>query len=93
MREIVPNFYYIEGRFVGHVYLAKDADGLTLIDASIAPAVKPILSQIAAAGHKPTDVKRILITHAHPDHVGGLHKLVEATGAEVWASEAEAQVI
>lgn len=93
MREIVPNLYWLKGMLVGRVYAIKDADGFTIIDTAVAPAASRIVRAVTAAGYQPSDIKRILITHAHPDHVGGLHRLVAATGAEVWASEQETEVI
>ena len=93
MQKIVDNLYTLDGMIVGRVYLIQDPDGLTLIDASIAPRANAILKEIEKAGFKPTDVKRILITHAHPDHVGALNKVQAATGAQVWAGQAEANVI
>ena len=33
---------------------------------------------------KPTDIRRIIITHGHIDHAGGARQLMELTGAEVW---------
>ena len=73
--------------------MIEDADGLTIIDTSLAFAPKRILKQLAGLGYAPVDVKRILITHAHPDHVGGLNELQKATGAEVYASSLERGVI
>lgn len=93
MKQILPGFHTFTGFVIGHVYLIEDADGLTLIDASIRPSGGVILNQLKAKGHAPTDVKRILITHAHPDHIGALPALKKATGAQVMASTLETPVI
>ncbi len=93
MQKITDNLYTLDGMLVGRVYLIQDPDGLTLIDTSIAPRANAILKEIQKAGFKPTDVKRILITHAHPDHIGALNKIQAATGAAVWAGQVEADVI
>ena len=83
MREIIPNVYTFTGLLVGRVYLITEGDGLSIIDAGIPPAAGKILSQLSAAGHAATDVKRIIITHAHPDHVGAIPELKKATGAQL----------
>jgi glyoxylase-like metal-dependent hydrolase (beta-lactamase superfamily II) len=93
MRRILPSLYTFTGLVVGRVYMIEDPDGLTIIDTSLSFAPRRILKQIAGLGYAPVDVKRILITHAHPDHVGGLHELQKATGADVYASEPERGVI
>jgi glyoxylase-like metal-dependent hydrolase (beta-lactamase superfamily II) len=93
MRKILPNLYTFTGLGVGRVYLVEDADGLTLIDTSISSAPAKILRQLEdELGRGPEDIKRILITHAHPDHVGGLPELVRLTGAQVYVSEGERAV-
>lgn len=93
MEQILPQIFTFTGLIAGRVYMLQDADGLTLIDASIANAGNKILAQLKAAGHEPSAVKRILITHGHPDHVGSLPQLRAVTGAEVWAHPLEKPVI
>lgn len=93
MQSILPNVYFVTGLLAGRVYVIEDPDGLTLIDASLPPSVGPILSQIKELGQSLRDVKRILITHAHPDHVGDLPKLKALTGAQIVASAIEQPVI
>jgi glyoxylase-like metal-dependent hydrolase (beta-lactamase superfamily II) len=93
MQPICPGLYRLSGMIVGNVYLCVDSDGLTLIDTSIAPSGQRILQHVAKLGYAATDVKRVLITHAHPDHIGGLPTVKRATGAQVWASARERPVI
>jgi glyoxylase-like metal-dependent hydrolase (beta-lactamase superfamily II) len=93
LQPICPGLHYFSGLRVGRVYLIDDADGYTLIDTSIGSAAPKILQQLSASGRKPSDVRRILITHAHPDHTGSTPALKAATGAQVWASAIERPVI
>lgn len=93
MRSILPGLYTFSHLTVGRAYLIEDPDGLTLIDASIPASASKILNQIESMGRKPTDVKRILITHAHFDHHGNLPLLKQATGAQILASALEKPTI
>jgi glyoxylase-like metal-dependent hydrolase (beta-lactamase superfamily II) len=49
-----------------------DAEPLTLIDAGFQTeeSKQAFIDQLAAAGHVTSDIKRVLITHGHPDHYG-----------------------
>jgi len=69
-----------------HVYTVKGADGVTLIDTSMPGKGEAILSELAANGIKPGDVKRILLTHHDVDHIGSAAFLQDKTGCEVYIS-------
>jgi glyoxylase-like metal-dependent hydrolase (beta-lactamase superfamily II) len=90
--EIVQNVHLILN-VVANPYLIIDSDGLTLIDSGIPGSEKKILKYINGLGYKSTDVKRILITHADFDHIGGLAALKKVSGASVYASKIEAEAI
>lgn len=93
MKQIIDNVWNFKGLVAGRVYLVKDPDGLSLIDTGLLGAAPKIARALEAANYKPNDVKRILITHAHPDHVGGLPELAKYTGAEVISSTLEKPVV
>jgi glyoxylase-like metal-dependent hydrolase (beta-lactamase superfamily II) len=93
MKPVAENLYVFSNLIMGRVYLVRDPNGLTLIDAGLELATLPVLKQLARVGFQAKDVRRILITHAHPDHVGGLPGLKAATGAQVIASTLERPVI
>ncbi len=88
MKQIIPGLYTFTSLLIGRVYATEDADGLTLIDTGITSAAPKILRQLEQAG-RAGSVRRIIITHAHPDHVRGLPELKRVTAAEVIASYVE----
>jgi len=76
-----------------HAYLIDAPDGLTLIDALFDADAHRILDQIHQIGRKVTDLKHLVLTHAHRSHLGGLKRLKEMSGARVYAHEWEARII
>jgi glyoxylase-like metal-dependent hydrolase (beta-lactamase superfamily II) len=72
-------------------FLIADDDGsLTLVDAGLKRAEKKVLAALASLGKAPQDVQRIVLTHAHQDHAGGLAGAKAATGANVLAHDRDA---
>ncbi|WP_158808198.1 MBL fold metallo-hydrolase [Beijerinckia sp. L45] len=76
-----------------NVYLLETADGLAVVDTGFARDTAKILDGIAAIGRAPEDVRHILLTHAHPDHIGGAAALRKRTGARVYAHGLDAPII
>jgi glyoxylase-like metal-dependent hydrolase (beta-lactamase superfamily II) len=85
--ELVPGVFRIPtiGRSAVNSYAFIEDDGsVTLIDCGIAKAPPRIVAGLAAIGKRPADVNRIVLTHAHPDHVGGAAALAAQSGAPVF---------
>lgn len=93
MHQIAPNFFTFSGLVMGRVYAITDEATVTLIDTGLELAPTRILAQLKSAGYDATQVTRILITHAHNDHVAGLPTLRAATGAKVFCSAVEKPVL
>ncbi len=89
LQQILPSIYTFSNLVIGRVYLVVDDDGLTLIDTGTAFATNRIFRDIAKSEFKIDDLKRIVITHAHPDHASQIPRLKAKSGASVYASELE----
>jgi glyoxylase-like metal-dependent hydrolase (beta-lactamase superfamily II) len=89
---LLPSLYFL--RFpVGHVYLWCDAGGLTLIDSGVVGSAPLIAGAIRELGHHRSDVRRLVLTHFHADHVGSAAEIAGWGEVEVCAHHAEAPVI
>ncbi len=86
---VAPGLHIIPAGSV-NVYLLDDPAGLVLVDTGFPDKADVILDAVRSLGRVPTDIKHIVLTHAHIDHIGGLAALKAATGAETWMHEADA---
>jgi glyoxylase-like metal-dependent hydrolase (beta-lactamase superfamily II) len=91
VEKISESVYHLPGVVGGPTILL--GDGVVVVDTGVPGSEVEILAAVEELGRAAGDVTDIVITHADGDHVGGLAALVEATGATVWASEHEADVI
>jgi glyoxylase-like metal-dependent hydrolase (beta-lactamase superfamily II) len=66
-----------------NAFLVAGDDGLTLVDVGWAGAPSVLRGAVSSLGHGLADVCRIVITHAHPDHVRGLASFRDAVRASV----------
>jgi len=90
--KIIDNVFVVS-KVVSNTYIIVDSDGITVIDAGLPRSEKKILAYVSSLGKSAQDVKRIIITHADPDHFGGLAALQKTTGAHTYASQIEADAI
>ena len=89
---IAGNLYYVGATGVT-AFLLTGPDGHVLIDGGYPETAPLIMANIATIGFDITDVRVLLHSHAHADHAGGLRALQEASGAELWISESDADVV
>jgi glyoxylase-like metal-dependent hydrolase (beta-lactamase superfamily II) len=78
------------GDLVNSFAFTEDDGTVTLVDVGLRRGFKRIKAGLAEIGAQPADVRRVVVTHAHRDHVGGLDRVIAGTGADVVAHEREA---
>lgn len=54
-----------------------EAEQLTIVETSASPSVPYILAGLEQLGHRPEDVRYIIVTHIHLDHSGGAGLLLQ----------------
>jgi len=89
---IAGNFYYVGANDVS-AFLITGPEGHVLIDGGYPGTAPMIMASIARLGFDIRDVKVLLNSDPHGDHAGGLAALRQASGGELWASEASARTI
>ena len=94
MIELARGVYALGGRKGGHVRaFLLDHGELTLVDTLFEDDARRILAALRDLGRSPGELKRIVLTHAHRSHLGGVAALKHATGATVLAHEWEADIV
>ncbi len=90
--KIVENVYYVGNRDVSS-YLIDTGDGLVLHDTAYPQTTYLLLESIRKLGFNPQEVRYVLHSHAHYDHLGGTKAIKELTGAETFLGEDDIFII
>jgi metallo-beta-lactamase class B len=90
--QLLGNTYYVGTRGLSSILITSD-EGHVLIDAGLMDSAPLIAANIQKVGFKLEDVRTIVHSHAHYDHVGGLAELQRITGAEVVSSKSGADAL
>lgn len=84
MREVVDGVIEIPIAYV-HAYAVVVDDGVVLVDTGLPGRADKVVRAIEEARHRIGEVHTILLTHWHPDHVGGVAELRRRSGARIVA--------
>ncbi len=87
--KVVDHVYFVGTNWVS-VFLLDTDEGLVLIDCAMQETLYLLLDSIHRLGFDPRNIKKLLLTHGHFDHVGAVRAIQEISGCEVWIGEGDA---
>jgi len=89
--KIIDNIYLVGSGKVGlshssdcNVYLIDGRNELALIDTGVGIEIEKIFANIKEDGFDLTDIKKIILTHTHADHVGGCKKIRKVSNCKIF---------
>jgi metallo-beta-lactamase class B len=89
---IADNLYYVGSRGLSS-YLIATSEGHILINSSFERTVPIIRANVEQVGYQFTDIKILLGSHAHSDHMEGNALVKKLSGAQVYVMAGDDQVI
>jgi glyoxylase-like metal-dependent hydrolase (beta-lactamase superfamily II) len=93
--EVVPGIHWVRMRLpmqLNHInlWLLEDGDGWTVVDSGIRNQETTLAWEKLFAGTmKGRPVRRVIVTHMHPDHIGLAGWLVRKFSTELWITRTE----
>ena len=88
--EVAPDVFLVAGTDVNWVLLREGID-VTLIDSGYPGDRERVLDSIREIGRRPEDVRAVLLTHAHVDHMGAANHLHDTYGTPIYTDAIEAK--
>jgi glyoxylase-like metal-dependent hydrolase (beta-lactamase superfamily II) len=87
--EVASGVWHARAKHVGWVLLTE-GDRVTLVDTGYPGDRDRVLASLERIGRSPADVEAVVLTHAHPDHLGSAEHFRTERSTPVWTHEAEA---
>ena len=89
---VVGNVYYVGSAELAS-YIVKTPQGLILINTGFEENTPLIHKSVEDLGFKWSDIKILLISHAHSDHDGGAAQIMKETGAKYEVMDRDVEVV
>ena len=89
--EITPGIRRI-GSGIVNVYLIEEAGEVTIVDAGAPSYWRDLPTELAAMGRSLADVRAVVLTHAHPDHIGFAERIRRERGVPIRVHELDAML-
>ena len=86
--QVFDNLYYVGARWVSAWLLVSD-QGLILFDSLYGDLTDIAIDGIRELGFDPDDIRYVIVSHAHYDHIGGARRFQEEFGSVVMMTEAD----
>jgi glyoxylase-like metal-dependent hydrolase (beta-lactamase superfamily II) len=88
--EIAPGIRRIGDRSIVNAYLVEEGGQVTIVDAGVGGLYGRLADELAAMGRSPEDVRALVLTHGHTDHIGFAERLRTERCVPVSVHEADA---
>jgi glyoxylase-like metal-dependent hydrolase (beta-lactamase superfamily II) len=88
--QIAPSIHRIGSNSIINAYVVADGGDVTIVDAGISGYYSDIPRELAAMGRSVEDVRAIVLTHGHSDHIGFAERFRAERRVPVWVHEADA---
>jgi glyoxylase-like metal-dependent hydrolase (beta-lactamase superfamily II) len=82
--KLVINGVHVVPMGMANAFLIEGQDGLTLIDAGFPGKEAAVFGAIRGLGRSPDQLKHLIFTHGHPDHIGSAAAIVRGTSAQTY---------
>ena len=86
--KVFDNLYYVGAKWVS-AWLLETDQGLILFDALYDELTDLVIESIRELGFDPNDIRYLIVSHAHYDHIGGVRRFQEEFGAVVMMTDAD----
>ena len=86
--QVFDNLYYVGAKWVS-AWLLESDQGLILFGSLYGELTDIVVDGIRELGFDPNDIRYLIVSHAHYDHIGGARRFQEEFGAVVMMTEAD----
>ena len=92
MKKIVEKAWLVPLGLANGVLLEGDDGELVLVDAGFPDHEAAIFDALRTLDREPQELRHVVFTHAHPDHIGSAAAIVARTGAKTWMHPADVPI-